>query len=217
MVSPKLSIILVLLFFTYESHSSSSSSSHIQQFDDHKVNLTIYYESLSQPSATFIVKNLEEIFNNDLIDMVNLQLIPWADSHVNPLNNSISCQNGPDECELNSLESCAINIWPNVNKHYGLIYCFEFLAIEGKSKTWQNCFHELGLPLKLIMNCFDGGNGTELGQNYIKETAKLNPPLSFVPWVVVDDQPIGKDYANFTFYICKAYKGVNIPAVCNVN
>lgn len=83
-------MILVLLFFTYESHSfSSSSSSHI---DDHKVNLTVYYESLSQPSAIFIVKNLEEIFNNDLIDIVNLQLIPWANSHVNQLNNSISCQ-----------------------------------------------------------------------------------------------------------------------------
>jgi hypothetical protein len=23
-------------------------------------------------------------------------------------------QNGPDECELNSLEACALNIWPNV-------------------------------------------------------------------------------------------------------
>ncbi|XP_058734469.1 gamma-interferon-responsive lysosomal thiol protein-like [Vicia villosa] len=214
MVSLKLSIILVLLFFTYESHSSSSSSSLI---DDHKVNLTVYYESLSQPSAIFIVKNLEEIFNNDLIDIVNLQLIPWANSHVNQLNNSISCQNGPDECELNSLESCAINIWPNVNKHYGLIHCFEFLAIEGKNKMRQNCFHELGLPLGPIMKCSNGGNGTELGQKYIKETTKLNPPLSFVPWVVVNNQPIGKDYENFTYHACKAYKGATIPQACNVH
>lgn len=48
------------------------------------------------------------------------------------------------------------------NKHYGLIYCFEFLVIEGKNKMWQNCFHELGLPLEPIMNCFNGGNGTEV-------------------------------------------------------
>ncbi|CAI8601110.1 unnamed protein product [Vicia faba] len=218
MVSRKLSIALVILFFSYESHSSSNfSSPQIKEFDDEKVNFTVYYESLSHPSAIFIVKNLEEIFNNDLIDIVNLQLIPWANSHVNQLNNSISCQNGPDECELNSLESCALNIWPDVNKHYGLIYCFEFLAIEGKNKMWANCFHDLGLSLKPIMNCFDGGNGTELGLKYIKEAKKLTLPLSFVPWVVVNNQPIKKDYANFTFYVCQAYKGVNIPAVCKVD
>lgn len=41
----------------------------------------------------------------------------------------------------------------------------------------------------------------QLGQNYIKETTKLNPPLSFVPWVVVDDQPIGKVCLFFSIII----------------
>jgi hypothetical protein len=86
MVSPKLSntivIALVFLFLTYESKGESMS----------KVNLSIYYDSLCQSCAIFIVKNLEEIFNNDLIDIVNLQLVPWANSYVNQTNNSISCQ-----------------------------------------------------------------------------------------------------------------------------
>ncbi|XP_045833735.1 gamma-interferon-responsive lysosomal thiol protein-like [Trifolium pratense] len=211
MVSPKLSntivIALVFLFFTYESKGESMS----------KVNLSIYYDSLCQSCAIFIVKNIEEIFNNDLIDIVNLQLVPWANSYVNQTNNSISCQNGPDECELNSLEACALNIWPNVDTHYGLIHCFEFLAIDGKNKMWQNCTNQLGLPLEPIKNCFNRGNGTELGQKYIDEIAKLDPPHSFVPWVVVNNQPIGKDYENFTQYVCKAYKGDAIPAACNVH
>ncbi|XP_012573033.1 gamma-interferon-responsive lysosomal thiol protein-like isoform X2 [Cicer arietinum] len=205
MVSPKLpiTIILVLLFFTYEFEGSSySSRSQIDNamvplppIDYEKVNLSIYYESLCQSCAIFIVKNLDEIFNNELINIVNLQLVPWANSHLNKTNNSISCQ----------------------NIHYGLIFCFEFLAIDGKNKMWKNCFNQLGLPLVPFIDCFNSGNGTKLGEKYINETAKLFPLHSFVPWVVVNDQPIEKDYANFTYYVCKAYKGVSIPAACNVS
>ncbi|XP_045833732.1 gamma-interferon-inducible lysosomal thiol reductase-like [Trifolium pratense] len=82
---------------------------------------------------------------------------------------------------------------------------------------WKNCTKILGLPEKLFMNCFNRGNGTELGKKHISETAKLNPPHSFVPWVVVNNQPIRKDYAKFTYYVCKAYKGDAIPAACKVH
>jgi interferon gamma-inducible protein 30 len=48
------------------------------------------------------------------------------------------------------------------NEHYGLIYCYEFLAIDGKNKMWMNCANKLGLPKKPLMNCFNRGNGTEV-------------------------------------------------------
>lgn len=112
MVSQKLAVtiinvmVLVLLLFIYESEgasyfSSSSSGSHIDGAEitapplpiaHQKVNLSVYYESLSQSCAVFIVKNLEEIFYNDVINIVNLQLVPWANASVNRTNNSISCQ-----------------------------------------------------------------------------------------------------------------------------
>ncbi|XP_061368256.1 gamma-interferon-responsive lysosomal thiol protein-like [Gastrolobium bilobum] len=226
MVSPKLGITiviaLVLFFFIYEAEGASySSGSHIDGAEitplaNQKVNLSVYYESLCQSCETFIIKNLGDIFNNDLIDILNLQLVPWANAHINNTNNSISCQNGPDECELNSLAACALNIWPKVDKHYGLIVCFEFLAIDGRNKNWLDCLDQLGLPKEPILNCFNSGNGTELGKKYINETSQLQPPHSFVPWVVVNNQPIGKDYANFTYYVCKAYRGVAVPAGCNL-
>ncbi|OIW00857.1 hypothetical protein TanjilG_12798 [Lupinus angustifolius] len=95
-------------------------------------------------------------------------------------------QNGPDECQLNSLETCALNIWPDVNKQYALIYCFEFLVIEGRSKKWHNCFDQLDLPEDPILNCLITGNGTQ-------------------------------DFANFTYYVCKAYRGIAAPAACNLS
>ncbi|KAG5020108.1 hypothetical protein AAZX31_06G205300 [Glycine max] len=228
MVFPKLVItivlILVLFFFIYESEGASYSSGSYNvghgadintPYDHQKVNLSVYYDSLCQSCATFIVKDLLNVFYNNLISIVNLQLVPWANAYVNNTNNSISCQNGPDECELNSLESCALNLWHKVDIRYYLINCFEYLVIGGKSMEWVNCLSQLGLPKEPIMKCFNMGNGAQLGKTYINQTAQLYPPPSFLPWVVVNNQPVGKDYANFAHYVCKAYKGAAVPEVCN--
>ncbi|KAF7845282.1 gamma-interferon-responsive lysosomal thiol protein-like [Senna tora] len=146
--------------------SSSSSKNTIAASASQKVNLTVYYESLSKSCAEFVIRNLGEVFNGDLINIVNLHLVPWANASINSTNNSILCQHGPDECELNSVESCVLNVFLDVNKHYALIYCFEFLVIEGRYKQWQNCFNQLGLPLKPILDCFNRGNGTEDYANF---------------------------------------------------
>ncbi|XP_028764542.1 gamma-interferon-responsive lysosomal thiol protein-like [Neltuma alba] len=180
-----------------------------------KVNLTVYYESLGKPCAEFIIRNLGEVFNGDLIDIVNLQLVPWANASINSTNNSISCQNGPDECKLNSLESCVLNLWDDVNKNYALIYCFEFLVIEGRLEKWESCFSELDLPQQPVLKCYNQGKGTQLGRKYVNETANLKPLCKFLPWVMVNNQSIGKDYANFTTFVCKAYKGPTLPAACH--
>ncbi|PRQ42834.1 putative gamma interferon inducible lysosomal thiol reductase GILT [Rosa chinensis] len=157
--------------------------------------LSLYYDSLSTSCATFIVKNLAKIFDDDLITILNLRLVPWGDAYANKSNNSTAfCQHRPDGCKLNSLEACAIDVMHDVNKHFSLIYCIEFLAIEGRHKEWETCFSSLGLPKKPTLNCYNSSNATKLEQNYGNETMHLNPPLKFVPWLVLNNQPIGNDY-----------------------
>lgn len=123
-------------------------------------------------------------------------------------------QNGLDECVLNTIQACAINVWHDVNKYYALIYCIEFLAIEGRHSNWQSCFSSLGLPEKPILDCYNNGTGAKLQALYGYETAHLSPPQTFVPWVVVDSKQLGNDYEKFTTYICNAYKSNVIPNAC---
>ncbi|XP_042940365.1 gamma-interferon-responsive lysosomal thiol protein-like isoform X2 [Carya illinoinensis] len=132
-----------------------------------KVNLSLYYDTLCPFCATFIVKNLTGVFYEDLINIINLRLVPWGNSYINKSSNSIVCQHGPDECILNTLEACAIDVLQNV-----------------------------------------------LVQKYADETARLNPPHTFVPWVVVNNHPLQEEYQNFAAYVCKAYKGSGAPEVC---
>lgn len=39
---------------------------------------------------------------------------------------------------------------------------------------------------------FDITAGVQLGQKFGEETMHLSPPLESVPWLVVNDKPIGK-------------------------
>lgn len=104
MVSPKLVVTIVMAsvpFFSFFESEGASSSYPGSLSDDgckkgafasQNVNLSVYYESLCLSCATFIIKNLGEIFNNDLINIVNLQFVPWANASINNTNNSILCQ-----------------------------------------------------------------------------------------------------------------------------
>ncbi|XVE62076.1 hypothetical protein DITRI_Ditri06bG0090200 [Diplodiscus trichospermus] len=187
--------------------STSDSSSQ-------NVNISIYYETLCLRCAKFIVNKLDDLFENGLISIINLRLVPWGDSYLNKSSNTIICKHGQDECQLNTIEACAIYVWPDVNKHYGLIYCIEFLAIEGRQKEWESCFDSLGLPQKHILDCYNGGKGRMLELAFANETAHLSPPHASTPWVVVNNQSIGNDLENFVAYICKAYKGEAVPKSC---
>ncbi|KAJ9180532.1 hypothetical protein P3X46_008760 [Hevea brasiliensis] len=182
-----------LLFFLSPS-TVASFSSDVKASTSVKVNLSVYYETLCTSCANFIVKNLMSIFNNGLIDIISLRMVPWGNAHINRVDNSMVCQ----------------------NKYYALIYCIEFLAIEGRHRNWQTCFDSLGLPAKSVLDCYNNGTGTKLEVEHGYETAHLDPPHAFVPWVVVNYQPLGNDYKNFTTYICNAYKGIVIPSVCKL-
>ncbi|KAF3448051.1 hypothetical protein FNV43_RR08759 [Rhamnella rubrinervis] len=214
-----IAIAYTLLLFKFQSQAASYldyGRVKALKMDSQKVNLSVYYGTLSPNSASFIVRNLAQVFDKDLVTILNLKLIPWGDAHVNISNNATVCQHGPDECELNTLEACVIDIFhDDVNKYFALIYCFEFLTIEGRHKEWETCFNSLGLPQKSVLECYNGRNGTELEIIYSNETAHLNPPIKFLPWVLVNNQPIQKDYANFATYVCKAYKGNNVPKACH--
>ncbi|KAL6146736.1 hypothetical protein ACLB2K_057413 [Fragaria x ananassa] len=145
------------------------------------------------------------------------RFVSWLVVNNKPLaenNCTAFCQHRPDQCKLNSLQSCTIDVMHDVNKHFALIYCIEFLAIEGRQTEWETCFRSLRLPKKHILDCYNCSNATKLEQNYGNEIMHLNPPLEFVPWLVLNNQPIGNDYENFAGYVCKAYKCKIVPMTC---
>ncbi|KAE9610855.1 hypothetical protein Lal_00031501 [Lupinus albus] len=200
-----LPLLLLLLFLV-----APSSSSQGEKID--RVTMSLYYESLCPYCADFIVNHLVRLFQTGLISIVNLRMIPWGNAWLSP-DATIVCQHGDDECFLNTIQACAITIYPKEVQHFRFVRCLEQLTLENRHKEWVNCFQMTGLGT-LPVNCYTSGNGKAIEQNYAKETAQLNPPHRFVPWVVVNNQALQEDYQSFVSYICRAYKGHSKPDAC---
>ncbi|KAF3331800.1 gamma-interferon-inducible lysosomal thiol reductase isoform X1 [Carex littledalei] len=181
---------------------------------DSKVSLALYYETLCPFCSNFIVNYLAKIWDNGLISIVDLELIPYGNARIRS-NGTITCQHGKYECLLNTVEACAIDAWPDLDVHFGFINCVETLVIEHKYLEWESCFAATGLDSKPVLECYENGYGHELDLKYAAKTNALEPPHRYVPWVVVDGEPLYEDYENFEAYICKAYKGNNRPEVCD--
>ena len=100
MASPTLIFAYVIAFLLSLSVSPSyalwsypnDNRFNVSAIDSPKVNLSLYYDTLCPYCATFIVKNLTEVFNNDLINIINLRLVPWGNAYINKTNNAIVCQ-----------------------------------------------------------------------------------------------------------------------------
>ncbi|TVU47417.1 hypothetical protein EJB05_07018 [Eragrostis curvula] len=191
---------------------ASSAAAGAVEGSTAKVDVALYYESLCPYSARFVVNHLAKVFADGLLDAIDLTLFPYGNARVGP-DGKISCQHGEYECLLNTVEACAIDAWPELNKHFQFIYCVEDLVVKRQYRDWESCFAKLGLDSKPVTECYKSEQGHQLELKYANQTDALVPPHRYVPWVVVDGQPLLEDYENFQAYICKAYKGTP-PKVC---
>ncbi|KAI3903719.1 hypothetical protein MKX01_038721 [Papaver californicum] len=187
-------------------------STQITTADASKVSLALYYESLCPYCSNFMVNYLPKIFSNGLIDIIDLKLVPYGNARVST-DNVITCQHGPNECVLNTVEACAMYVWPSLDKHFKFINCVETLVYKGQQSEWRSCFSKLGYEEKPIKDCYNSGLGKKLELGYAKVTDDLKPPHRYVPWVTVNDVPLYDDYENFQTYVCNAYKGTP-PTAC---
>lgn len=204
---------LLLLLCSLVSVSTSRATAS-PDYGSEKVSLDVYYESLCPDSVKFIVDNLIELFEGGLISIVDLRFVPYGNARISR-NSSITCQHGPNECLLNTVEACAIHAWPELTGHFPFIFCVEAAVYERKYTQWETCFEKLGLNPKPVYDCYSSGLGKELELQYAAETDNLQPPHKYVPWVVVDGQPLYEDFENFVSYICAAYKGSSVPSACS--
>ncbi|KAM0002899.1 putative gamma interferon inducible lysosomal thiol reductase GILT, Thioredoxin-like superfamily [Helianthus debilis subsp. tardiflorus] len=205
--------ILLLLIVSLTATLVTSSASPITVTTGDKVELSLYYEALCPYCENFILNYLYKIFDNGLISIVDLKLSPYGNAKIRS-NGTIVCQHGEWECVLNNVEACAIHAWPVVSDHFPFIYCVESLTYEAKYDEWETCFEKLNRDPKPVTDCIASGYAHELALQYADEINALEPPHTYVPWVVVDGKPIYDDYTDFVSFVCKAYKGSNPPQPC---
>ncbi|XP_015118814.1 GILT-like protein 1 [Diachasma alloeum] len=157
------------------------------------IKVDIYYETLCGDSIRFIKDQLVPAYHG-LKDYLDINFVPYGKVKYlqsRPGVLSINCQHGPLEYLGNKAHACALDQIRNLRGErtakQSLAVNFVDCALGRRDPATaaRQCAATLGL------NSIDHCLTSEIGDNLLAacgyQTRCLNPPLSFVPTIVVDN------------------------------
>ncbi|GFN89451.1 interferon-gamma-inducible lysosomal thiol reductase [Plakobranchus ocellatus] len=183
-----------------------------------KVELALYYESLSPECQRFITGTLYPNFAK-LRSIMNLTLVPYGKTRERQVHDQyfFTCEHGEEECIGNLIQTCTIALVGDVNKYFPFINCMEASELKPADAA-EKCAIKFPVPLENITDCSKSYIGNGLEHKMAKKTRALKPPLSYVPWITVNGvhtEDIEKEAeSDLVKLICDAYKGPK-PQVCD--
>ncbi|XP_025156551.1 uncharacterized protein LOC105186426 [Harpegnathos saltator] len=161
------------------------------------VKVDVYYESLCGDSKRFIITQLAPSYEQ-LKDYIHVTLIPYGkatharESATSPWQ--FQCQHGPAECRGNKAQACAINAikFSEVAENQeqlmvNVVSCA--MSSKNPSTAVPQCARDVGLSeetRRAIDSCTKSSLGDDLLAANGDKTAALNPPLTFVPTIVIN-------------------------------
>lgn len=152
-----------------------------------KVKLDVYYETNCPDSMDFITKQLWPTYEK-MSDIMKINLIPFGKA-TEKLRGDGSrifyCHHGPSECFGNTVQTCAIKLYPDTKTHLSFINCME--SYFRPSRAGSMCARRSSVDYSEILDCVNGPDGNEYMHEMAVATRSLNPRLNFVPWIVVND------------------------------
>jgi len=176
----------------------------------------VFFESLCPYSRAFITGSLNDAYLTvpELIE--SIQMVPYGIEQEQIHDNgtySYTCQHGPNECVGNQEECCIISIYPDYNVFFPIIECME--AADQPWNSVDACAH--GNDMTPVHVCYSSGQGAKLEHLAKIAQDQLDPPLVFVPWILIDgvhtDEIQNDCENNLTRYLCNQ-QWQNCPPGC---
>ncbi|VBB33077.1 unnamed protein product [Acanthocheilonema viteae] len=156
---------------------------------DNIVNLAVYIEAQCPDTSRFVHRQLLSTWQElSVTNRISLKIVPFGKAKCDPVGDSdysCECQHGPAECELNQLMNCVIEMVRNPHYYVPVISC-----IQGKRdlrSAGLKCLSKLLMSSKSILLCAEGKEGRRLLAKAGAETERLQPPLNFVPWIMINE------------------------------
>ncbi|XP_069597104.1 gamma-interferon-inducible lysosomal thiol reductase isoform X2 [Ranitomeya imitator] len=128
-----------------------------------------------------------------------------------------TCQHGPDECYVNTIEACVMYHLKDLQNYFFVIFCIE--QSSNLTSALEPCLaaYQPDLSTKTVMDCVNGDLGNKIMHENAIKTDSLKPPHAYVPWVVINGKHNDtlQDTAISALFnlVCDMYTGVK-PEAC---
>ena len=205
-------------------HPRDIFKSKFSAVGDSKVTVEYYEEALCPDCCAFGFREFDKGIE-DFKDYINVTVVPYGNARYDESTDTYTCQHGPEECYLNRVQNClAYYSSHDLDKYWPFFKCSDQVVsnnypnINGISKTvMTSCANTLPglLTPDILDSCATGGLGDALYEKARLATEALNPPHTFVPWVVIDGQALEMKFNQFYDLLCNAVEAGNPSVTCS--
>ena len=200
----------------WHSHTTAEESSsldatlkgatHIHSFP--AVQVTIYVEALCIDSKRYFNEQLVPTYDQLGSQIMDLKVVVFDNALIDIANKTLQCQHGEAECDANSYDQCAVDIYPYPDRYLPYLAClFNSLPMGRQSEPFSkavfaSCARHAALDANTLQQCRDD---PERVWELQKQAAAMNPSeLNHVPWVELNGEYMDLDQ-DLLASVCQLY------------
>jgi interferon gamma-inducible protein 30 len=174
------------------------------------VHVSIYMEAQCPDTSRFIKRQLVPTWQRlRSTGRVEFNIVPFGKARCEPVNDNdykCECQHGEDECLLNQLMNCAMHEFGSPDHYIPIIGCIQ--GSDNLESAIKKCiengnYHQYEARLR---QCATGPRGRHLLALAGQKTAALKPALTFVPWVMLENERVVDAFYALEENVCKKFE-----------
>jgi hypothetical protein len=188
--------------------SSSSTSTSTSTSSSPAVQVSVYVEALCPYCKAHFNDQLVPTYDQLGSEVMDLKVVVFGNARIDLTNKTLQCQHGEAECDANSYDQCAVDIYPYPDRYLPYVTClFNSLPmgkkIEPFSKAaFASCARHAALDAHALQQCRDD---PERVWELQKQAAAMNPSeLNHVPWVELNGEYLDLEQ-DLLASVCKIY------------
>ena len=142
-------------------------------------------EALCPGCEDFVTSDLYPFFQQDP-SVMNIVYFPYGNAKIDVNTKTVTCQHGEAECDLNTYEQCAIDVYPDAADYLPFIAC-----LEGKrnlsrqpAQALSDCAEAVGMDFAPVQECHDDAD--RAWDLQVKNAGLTPDDHQYTPWVVLD-------------------------------